>query len=124
METAAPGDRAGSSSDRCPGAGVAWVLAAWALGERGRAKEQTAVAVKLADEARQQKKCADDAAREANPRAEEARTARERADHNLAIAELRLYASKIAQAQQELKDKNNPRALQLLTPGARADATH
>jgi WD40 repeat protein len=86
---------------------VAWSLAAWALGEKGRADEQADLARTKAQEAIAK-------AEEARENLEEARGQKKEAKHQLAVAELRLYASKLAQAQREWQDNNVPRALELL----------
>ena len=90
---------------------VAWGLAAWALGEKGRADEQARLATANAAETREEKGRADASAKQAQAKEKEARGAKQLADvsaaeareqkkvadHQLGVAELRLYAGQLAQ---------------------------
>jgi serine/threonine protein kinase len=121
---------------------VAWCLAAWALGEKGRADDKTAEAVResqradkkagiargKAEEALSESQRANQNAAEAKKREKESREEKRRADEQAKealrqkkaaekerdLAELHLYASKLAQAQSAWQDNNAALARQLL----------
>jgi eukaryotic-like serine/threonine-protein kinase len=75
----------------------------------------SAVAAKLSEEkAKESAAVAKLAEGKAKDSAEEAGSQKKQAEHQLAVAELRLYAGKLAQAQREWQDNNVPRAMELL----------